>query len=706
MTIVRRRAALVLTLLACAALTPPARAALPRYPNEHGGQIVFVADGNLWQVGRDGGVAQRLTSDPGQDMMPRYSPDGKWIAFTASYQGNVDVYVIPAGGGTARRLTFQSDIYEKTGGRHGPDNMVVTWTPDSKNIVFLSRRTAWNSWINLLFEVPLGGGLPTPLPLDSGGLLTYGPDGHSVAYNRIFRNFRTWKRYTGGLAQQVFTYDFDTQQLNQITDWKGTNTSPMWYGRKIYFLSDRDRNFRANIWVYDLDTKQTREVTQFTDYDIDFPSLGNDAITFQQGGKLYVLDLPTEKLRALDLTVPDDGIRTQPRVAGVSSDIRDTDMAQQTDYDLSPNGKRALFSARGDIFSVPVEDGTIRDLTNTPGADEDHPAWSPDGKLVAYTTDATGGQQIAVRPAAGGAERIITHFDTGYLYGPMFSPDGKRLAFSNSDHRLWLVGVDGSAPRAVAQDVIGEIHDQSFSTDGRYLAYSLHRDVQQHALWIYDIAADHATLVSQGTNDDTSPVFSADGKYLYFLSGRHENPVPSDNEFNFALLKSAGIYAIPLTRDGTSPFAPRSDEGAVEAKKADDDGDWKPGASKPIRIDFDGMMARAVAVPVEAGNIVSLDVRGKKLFYQTQPLQLLEGTLPGEKSALHVYDIEKRKDGVVTQGLDNYRISADGKKVLIKQDKDWSVIDAAASDGGKDGDKKTLKLDGMRLRIDPKVGME
>ena len=703
MTMVRRRAALVLALLASAALTPPARAALPRYPNEHGGQIVFVADGNLWQVGRDGGVAQRLTSDPGQDMMPRYSPDGKWIAFTASYQGNVDVYVIPAGGGAARRLTFQSDMYEKTGGRHGPDNMVVTWTPDSKNIVFLSRRTAWNAWIARLFEVPVEGGLPTEMKLDSGGLLTYAPDGHTIAYNRIFRNFRTWKRYTGGLAQQVFTYDFDTQQLNQITDWKGTNTSPMWYGRKIYFLSDRDKNFRANIWVYDLDTKQTREVTQFTDYDIDFPSLGDDAITFQQGGKLYVLDLPTEKLRALDVTVPDDGIRTQPRVVGVSSDIRDSDMAQQTDYALSPNGKRALFSARGDIFSVPVEDGTIRDLTNTPGADEDHPAWSPDGRLVAYTTDATGGQQIAVRPAAGGAERIITHFDTGYLYGPIFSPDGKRLAFSDSSHRLWLVGVDGGAPRAVAQDVVGEMHDQSFSPDGRYLTYSLHRNTQQHALWIYDIAADHATLISQGMNDDTSPVFSSDGKYLYFLSGRHENPVPSDNEFNFALLKSAGIYAIPLTKDGTSPFAPRSDEGAVETKKADDDGDWKPGASKPIHIDFDGMMARAVAVPVEAGNIVSLDVRGKKLFYETQALQQLEGSLAGEKSALHVYDIEKRKDGVVTQGLDNYSLSADGKKVLVKQDKDWSVIDAAASDGGKDGDKKTLKLDGMRLHVDPKA---
>jgi tricorn protease len=700
MTRFRRRAALALALLSSAALTPAARAALPRYPNSHGGQIVFVADGNLWQVPAAGGTASRLTSDPGQDMMPRYSPDGKWIAFTASYQGNVDVYVIPAAGGPARRLTYQSDVYPKTGGRHGPDNMVVTWTPDSKNIVFMSRRMAWNSWINLLFQVPVTGGLPTALPLDSGGLLTYGPDGHSVAYNRIFRNFRTWKRYQGGLAQQVFTYDFDSKKLTQVTDWKGTNTAPMWYGRKIYFLSDRDQNLRANIWVLDLDTKETREITHFTDYDIDFPSLGDNSITFQQGGKLYAIDLPTEQVHEVNVTVPDDGIRTQPRTVKADKFIRDTDMAQQTDHSLSPNGKRALFSARGDIFSVPAEDGTIRNLTNTPGADEDHPVWSPDGTKIAYTTDRTGGQQIALRPAAGGAEKILTAFTSGYLYGPIFSPDGKHLAFSDSAHRLWLTGTDGGSPRLVAQDNFGEIHDQSFSPDGRYLAYSLHRDTQQHALWIYDIEAGHATQVSNKPNDDGFPAFSPDGKDLYFLSARHENPAFSDTEFNFSTLKSTGIYVLPLAKDGASPFAPRSDEGAVDIKKSDTPGDWKPGASKPIHIDFDGLMDRAVAVPVDAGNITTLDLRGTKIFYQTQPIQLLEGTLPGEKSALHVYDLEKHKDGVVNQGLDSYSLSADGKKVLIKQDKDYNVIDAAASDGGKDGDKKTLKLDGMHLVVD------
>lgn len=696
-----RSAVLALTLLGSVSLTPPARAALPRYPQLHNGQIVFVADGNLWQVARTGGTARRLTSDPGQDMLPRYSPDGKWIAYTASYQGNLDVYVIPAAGGAARRLTFQSDVYDKTGGRHGPNNMVVTWTPDSQNIVFLSRRAAWNPWISRYFEVPARGGLPTPLPLDSGGLMTYGPDGHSIAYNRIFRNFRTWKRYQGGLAQQVFTYDFDTKQLTQITDWKGTNTSPMWYGTKIYFLSDRDKNWRANIWVYDTQTKETREVTHFTDYDIDFPALGDDAITFQQGGKLYVLDLPTEQLHAIDVTVPDDGTRTQPRVAPAKKYVRDTDMAQQVDYDIAPNGKRVLVSARGDIFSVPVEDGSPRDLTNTPGVDEDHPVWSPDGKQIAYTTDVTGTPQLAVRPASGGAENILTQFTAGYLYGPIYSPDGKRLAFSDSAHVLWLSSSNGGTPVRVAQDQFNEIHDQAFSPDGRFLAYSLHRDTQQRGIWIYDINADHAVQISEPLNDDSAPVFSPDGKYLYFLSARHENPVAADNEFDFTNLKSTGVYVVPLTRDGASPFAPRSDEGEVESKKKPDAPEWKPGASKPIHIDFENLMSRAVAVPVEAGNIVSLDMRGDKLFYQTQALQMLEGDLPGDKSALHIYDVDKRKGGTVIEGLDNYSLSRDGKKLLYKADGNWNVIDAAAMDDGKEPDKKPLKLDALQVRVDP-----
>ncbi len=694
--------------LAAILLNDSAVASLPRFPTASNGMIVFVADGNLWRVPRAGGTAQRLTSDPGEDIMPRYSPDGNWIAFTASYQGNVDVYVIPAIGGSARRLTFQSDIDgidSGNGGRMGPNNMVVTWTPDSKNVVFLSRREAWNTWIAKLFTVPIAGGPPVALPLDSGGLLTYGPDGHSIAYNRIFSNFRTWKRYKGGLAQQVFIYDFVTEKLTQITHWEGTNTAPMWYGRTIYYLSDGDKHFRANIWAYDLDTKETRQVTHFSDYDIDSPSLGDNAITFQQGGKLFVLDLPSEALHALDVVVPDDGTRTQPRTVAAKDFIREFDMGfitgpgNDVDYALAPSGKRALFSARGDIFSVPVNDGPTRNLTNTPAADQDHPTWSPDGEWIAYTTDKTGEQQIALRPAIGGDEKILTNFPSGYFYGPVYSPNGKMLAFTDNEHGLWLLDVDGKKRASrIAKDEYFEIHDQSFSPDSKYLTYSLYRDPSRRGLWIYEIAAEHAVPISEELSDDWRPIFSPDGKYLYFLSERRENPISSDTEYGFATLNSSGIYVAPLKRHTASPVAPLSDEGKLET--ADNDTNRKSAAISSTDIDFDGLMSRAVSVPVSDGTIVSFDLRGTKIIYQTFPPQVVdEGNIPGQRPALHVFDIHSRKDSVVADGLSSYSLSADGKTALIKKDADYVIVKLSSAEGKDAGQK--LKLDDMHTRIDP-----
>jgi len=691
--------------IALSPLAAKAQATLGRFPTLHGQQVVFVAGGNLWEVDRGGGTAWRLTSGTGQDIAPRFSPDGRWIAYTASYQGNVDVYVIPAGGGTPRRLTHHSDVSYPPETRHGPNNLVVTWTPDSRNVVFLTRAAAWNGWGMRLFQVSVDGGLATPLPLESGGMMTYGPDGHTIAYNRIFRDFRTWKRYQGGLAQQVFTYDFDTKILKQVTDWKGTNANPMWYGDKIYFLSDRDENRRANIWVLDLKTGAAREVTHFTDYDVDVPSLGDTGLTFQQGGKLWVLDLPSETLHGLDVQVPDDSPRTQPHLVSVAGKIRDVDTAGAPDYALAPNGKRAAFSARGDIFTVPVEDGVIRNLTRTSTADEDHPVWSPDGSTIAYTTDVNGAQQIATRPAAGGPEKILTHFTDGFFYSPIFSRDGKRLAFSDAEHRLWMLNLDGGEPVKVAEDPAGEIHDQAFSADGRYLAYSLHKTQDLTGIWIYDTVSGHATPVSSPMENDAGPVFTTDGKYLLFLSQRHELPTFSEVEFNVAATKSNGLYLTTLTKDAPSPFAPKSDEGvdAKETKPDDakkDDKAAKTPAAKPVQIDFDGLMARATAVPIDGAGINSLDTHGDKIFYGTQGPQTIEGPLPGEKAALHVYDIAKRKDGVVVEGQESWVLAANGEKVIYKQGPAWHVADA---DTGKAADAKTLNLSDMKAWSDPRA---
>lgn len=678
---------------------------LMRYPTRHGDDVVFVAHGNLWHVDAKGGTATRLTSDPGQDLMPRYSPDGKWIAYTASIEGNRDVYVIPSGGGTARRMTWHSDIVPNAPTRWGPDNMVDTWTPDSKNIVFLSRRMAWNPSIMRAFSVPLAGGLPTPLALDNAGFMTFGPNGHSIAYTRIFRDFRTWKRYDGGMAQDVYTYDFDTHAFDRITDWKGTDTSPMWDGNTIWFLSDRDKNRRENIWAYDMTTHQFREVTHFADYDVEFPSFGPGGIVFQQGGRLQTVDLPSGTVRAIDVTVPDDGTRTLPRMAKLASAVRDEDNADQTDFALSPNGKRAAFAARGQIMTVPAEHGAIRNLTHTSAGDADHPAWSPDGTRIAYTTDASGAQQIAIRPAQGGPERQVTHFATGYYYRPAFSPDGTKLLFGDGNHGLHVIGTDGSHAVTIATDPYDEIRDAVWSPDAKWVAFSMRRANRTSAIQLYELATGKLTAVSRPFENDHGPAFTEDGKYLAFISARHENPTFSESEMDFATLKTEGVYLAMLSKGTASPFAPRSDEGAVPppgAKKPD--ATWHPGASPPIAIDLDGLMDRVVALPIEDASIDVIESRGNRIFYETRPPRTIEGELPGEKSTLHVYDLGDRKDAEVTDAVDHWSISADGTKVLVQDKSDYRVIDAKddGGHGGGSGEKK-LDLSKMTAQIDPRA---
>ncbi|MFZ1906752.1 MAG: PDZ domain-containing protein [Steroidobacteraceae bacterium] len=701
---------------------------LMRYPTLHGEAIVFVAHDNLWSVARTGGVASRLTADPGQDVMPRFSPDGQWIAFTGEYQGNRDVYVIPAGGGPARRLTFTSDAVPDAPLRLGPNNMVDTWTPDSKSIVFLSRRAAWNAGFPRPFSVPLAGGLPQPLPLDRGGFMSFSPDGKQIAYTRIFRDFRTWKRYDGGLGQDIDIYNFETRELKHVTDWPGTETSPMWYGKTIYFLADHDASRRRNIWAYDLATGAFREVTHYRDYDIDFPSLGGGAegaagVVFQQGGTLHVLDLPSEQLHDLDVTVPDDGARTGPRWVDAKSAIREKDSSQTTDYDIAPNGNRAVFSARGDLFTLPAEHGNTRNLTQTSNADEDHPSWSPDGKTIAYTTDVTGEQQLAVRPAEGGAERILSHFARGFFYTPLWSADGERLAFSDNLHRLWLLPVSGGEPVQVAQDPYNEMHDQTWSPDGRWLAYSITGANQQTGIWLYNLASHRATRVSNPQMNDFSPVFDPAGRYLLFISTRHENPTFSQSEQNVATLRMDGIYISTLKRGAASPFAPQSDEGVGPPEEEqtkeqtkepgkDEQAHSKKQPPQPVEIDLDGLMARAVPLPIPAANIATLNMRGEKIFYLTMPDQTISGPLPGEKAALHVYDLKARKGADIVSGLSSYALSADGKRVLYKLEKDYYIAAAAPAgaapagpadggDGKAAAGPKKLDPSHMRVLVEP-----
>ncbi len=682
--------------LALLALPPAgagaAQKALMRFPTLHGDTIVFTSGGSLWRVERQGGVARRLTTDSGLDLMPRFSPDGKEIAFTGNYDGNTDVYVMPAEGGPVRRLTFHSDVVPDAPMRWGPDNMVVTWTPDGKSIMFLSRRTTYNSWFGQLFLVPREGGAATQFPVPKGGVTSFSPDGSKIAYNRIFRNFRTWKRYYGGLAQDVWIYDLTTRAIQRVTDWKGTDTFPMWYRSTIYFASDRGNEKRLNIWAYDLATKQVRQITDFKDYDIDWPSLGDTGIVFGCGGELYVLDQPSEKLEKVEVAVPNDGVRTRPRWVDASKTIQA--------FDIAPNGKRALFEARGELFTVPAEHGNTRDLTGTSGIREQEPVWSPDGKWVAYVTDRTGEEEVAIRPADGtGGEQILTDRRKGYIFDPTWSPDGEKIAFDDSDHALWFVAVKDRKVTKVDENPRAEMHDFAWSPDALWLAYSKAADNDLRQIYLYSVASSKATRVTRAFTSDLNPTFDPEGKYLYFIALKNPNPVFSESEFNVATVKMAGIYVATLQAGEPSPFAPRSDEGTPKEEKKDTEakpGAWKPGASAPIKIDLEGLAERVVPLPVPAGEISHLAAARGRVFYQTAPISTFATPLHGEEPALHVFDLEKRKDAVVVSPVDAYALSADGSAVLTKNKETYAIT--ATTEGAK---PKDLDLSHMQALVDP-----
>lgn len=353
------------------------QARLLRFPAIHKDQIVFTYAGDLYSVASAGGVARKLTSHEGFEMFARFSPDGKHIAFTGQYDGNTEVYLMPAIGGFPQRLTYTATLdRDDVSDRMGPNNIVMTWTNDGEAIVFRSRMRSFNSFNGRLYSVSKVGGLANELPLPRAGFCSFSPDGKKLAYNRIFREFRTWKRYRGGMADDIWIYDFKTKKIDNITDHPAQDIIPMWTGRKIFFLSDRDKNKRMNLYVYDLDAKQTRRITHFTDFDIKFPSLGQSAIVFENGGFLYRLDINTEKVEKVVVRIQEDLSGSRSEIVGVADNV--------TNSEIAPDGMRALFGARGDVFTVPAKHGATRNLTESPGVHERNSKWSPDGDHLYY----------------------------------------------------------------------------------------------------------------------------------------------------------------------------------------------------------------------------------------------------------------------------------------------------------------------------------
>ena len=698
---------------------------LMRFPDIHGDKIVFVYGGDLWLASSSGGRAQRITTHPGRELFPKFSPDGKWIAFTGQYDGNFNVYVMPAEGGQPKQLTFYQGGAQPLSDRMGIHDEVVSWFPDSKRIVFLSRRDASNGWTKRLYSVSIDGGWPEPLPIDQGGLISFSPDGTKIAYNIIFRNFRTWKRYTGGLAQSITIYDLKNNTSEDLPHTEWTDTFPMWHGNAIYFSSDRGPEHRLNLYRYDLGRKQTEQLTHFTDFDVMWPSLGPDAIVFENAGYLYTFDPQSNGTKKLNIYLPGERDQAMKHWANVSKSV--------SDFDISPEGKRAVFSARGDVFTVPAKEGSIRNLTRTPGIRERQVAWSPDGRGIAYVSDRSGEDEIYITPQDGlGKEQQITSGYKGFKFAPAWSFDSKKLAWADKDLRLWYVDINDRKSVEVDRGKYGEITNYAWSPDSLWLVYDKSENSGFSLVYLYSLETRTSTPVTTSMTNSYGGIFDPEGKYLYFLSDRDYNEIVGSIDFEFANPKTTRVYVITLRKDEPSPFQVLSDEAQIkkeepapqatnEAAKSDNQAagkekqkeiengkEAKPGEKeKPaaFHIDLEGIGDRVVALPTDPGVINTLAAGKGFIYYSTTPIQGLSGPIPGETSAVQVYDLKERKSKTLIEGVERFAVSFDGSKLLYEAEggangHTYGIIDAKP-DGEKKAGDGALNLSGMRAELDP-----
>jgi tricorn protease len=670
-------------------------ARLLRFPAIYNNQIVFTYAGDLYTVLSTGGVARKLTNHEGFEMFARFSPDGKWIAFTGQYDGNTEVYLMPSEGGIPKRLTFTATLErDDVSDRMGPNNIVMTWKHDNNHIVFRSRMREWNSFIGQLYLCSVDGGLPEQLPLPRGGFCSFSPDDKKMAYNRIFREFRTWKRYRGGMADDIWIYDFEKKTVENITNNPAQDIIPMWSGNKIYFLSDRDTLKRMNLYVYDLETKTTKQLTNFTDFDVKFPSLGPNAIVFENGGYIYRCDLATEKYEKVPIEIQEDMSIGRGGITKVSESI--------TNYEISPDGKRALFGARGDVFTVPAKNGVIRNITRTPGVHERNSKWSPDGKWIAYISDATGEDHIYIQPqdGSGPALQITTGEDT-YKYQPYWSPDSKKLLWADKRLRLRYVDIGSKRITEVAQAKVWEFSNYCWSPDSRWIAYAKPEEQSLNKIYLYSVEKEQTYEVTDGWYTSVAPAFSSDGKYLFFVSNRDFNPLLGGVEFNYAYQDMARIYLVTLSKTVESPFKPKSDEVGIKEEKPKEEGKaGKKGEEKKeaekkekvdsivVKVDPDGLKDRIVGLPIQAGNYRDLVSVGGTLYYIRQSSK-------DAKPQFLMYDLGEWKETNLGE-IDGYEISADQKKILVGKDRAYYILDLPKA---KIELKDKLDLSGMDVNL-------
>ncbi len=668
-------------------------AGLLRFPDVSQSQIVFTYANDVWIVPKTGGTAVKLSSPPGVETFPKFSPDGKSIAFSGNYDGNRDVYVLPATGGVPQRLTT-----------HGYSDRVVDWTPDGKRVLFASIRESGKERFNQFYTVAASGGAVEKLPLAYAEFGSYSPDGKKMALTFRTQVGRSWKRYKGGWHADIHIFDFTSLSDENISVKSETSDElPMWHDNYIYFLSDRGPEARMNLWCYDLTNKSFQQLTNFKDYDVHFPSLGPEDIVFEQGGKLYLFQLASRQMKEVSINVVTDEASIKPYSTGTEKYLQH--MA------LSPDGNRVLVEARGDIFNLPAQDGFVKDITNTPGAAERYPAWSPDGKTMAYWSDKSGEYELwLAETGKESAARKLTAYGAGYRYNLSWSPDSKKLAFIDKAMKINIYDIATGATTEVdrglriASDGL-ENFSCSWSPDSRWLTWSRDMENYHNAIFLYNVPDKKLTRVTSGFYDCAKPVFDPGGKYLYLLTSQHFDPSYSDIDNSFIYANSTQPAFIPLKKTTPSLLYPKNDTVAEkkEESSAPADTDKKTGKEKPaaaekkpattpVEIDLEGMESRLILLPLAAGNYSAINsVQGKILYLK------FTNTGAGERSgSLKYFDIEKREEKTIIDA-DDYVLSANGAKILVKKGDKYAVLKPEEGQHVE----KPLRLAEMQMTVDP-----